>query len=229
MIKYADNAFHALKVTFANEIGTLSRQFDVDAASVMEIFCQDQKLNISSRYLRPGAAFGGSCLPKDLRAVLDAARVEAVSLPMLSGVMESNRVQVEALLKRVTAAGRTRVGIVGLAFKEGTDDVRESPLAAVVENLTGKGYPVQIYDAHLSVASLVGRNRSFALAAIPHLAELLRNDLAQLVADCDTVVVSHRLTPAAWASVRWRPAQRVIDLVNVPELRTVPGYQGLYW
>lgn len=229
MIKYADNCFHALKVTFANEIGLLSRELGIDAHAVMDVFCRDQKLNISPKYLKPGAAFGGSCLPKDLRAVLDMAREVARPLPMLHGVLESNRVQIDSLLRRVISPQRPTVGLVGLAFKEGTDDVRESPMVTVVEQLCGKGHRVVIYDGCLSLGTLVGRNRSFALQAIPHLAELLTQDLQRVVDESDIVLVSHRLQPEMWRQIRWRAGARVIDLVNVPELHDAPGYEGLYW
>ena len=229
MIKYADNCFHALKVSFANEMGLLSRELGIDAQAVMAVFCRDEKLNISPRYLRPGAPFGGSCLPKDLRAVLDLARQTATPLPLLAGALESNQKQIDALLRRIAAPQRPTVGIIGLAFKEGTDDVRESPMVHLVEQLGGKGHRLRIYDGCLALGSLVGRNRSFALEAIPHLAELLTADLQQVINEADVVVVSHRLTPESWSQVQWKPSQRVIDLVNIPELRDLPGYEGLYW
>jgi GDP-mannose 6-dehydrogenase len=229
MIKYADNCFHALKVTFANEIGLMCKELGVDSHAVMEVFCADHKLNISPKYLKPGFAFGGSCLPKDLRAILDKARDTATDLPMLANVLTSNKAQIEALLRRVQSETRPRVGLIGLAFKEGTDDVRESPLVAVVESLSGRGHAVRIFDEHLSLQTLVGANRSFAFSAIPHLTELMTSDLADVVGNSDVLIVSHRLRPGTWASVAFRPDQRVIDLVNVPELHQAPGYEGLYW
>jgi len=229
MIKYADNCFHALKVTFGNEIGLIAKELGVDSHAVMDVFCADQKLNLSPRYLRPGFAFGGSCLPKDLRAILDKARDVAVDLPMLAGVMASNRMQIESLLHRVVTEQRPRVGVIGLAFKEGTDDVRESPLVAVVEQLCGKGLPVRIYDEHLSPQALLGANRSFAFNAIPHLTDLMSTDLKQVVRESDVLIVSHRLQPSTWAGVEFRPQQRVIDLANIPELHRATGYEGLYW
>jgi GDP-mannose 6-dehydrogenase len=229
MVKYADNAFHAVKVTFANEIGMLCKSLDVDAAAVMDLFCQDTKLNISARYLRPGFAFGGSCLPKDVRGLLDTARHGAVAVPMLSGALESNRIQVDQLAKRVLGPGRYTVGLVGLAFKERTDDVRESPAVALVEQLTGKGHPVVIHDRHLAVRRLVGANLSFALHSIPHLAELLVDDLQTVVDRSRVVVVSHRLDAPTWAGVTWPDGVRILDLVGIPELVDLPGYEGLYW
>jgi len=229
MIKYADNCFHAVKVTFANEMGLLCRELGVDSHRVAEVFVQDTKLNISPRYLRPGFAFGGSCLPKDLRAVLDAAREAALPLPMLGGTLESNRSQIDQLLARVLSPDRPRVGLVGLTFKEATDDVRESPMVQLVETLTGKGHPVRVYDASLSVARLVGGNRAFALRSIPHLAEILVPDLQQVIDDSDLLVVAHRLAPETWAAVELPRGLRVIDLVGVDALRDADGYEGLYW
>lgn len=229
MVKYADNSFHAVKVAFANEIGVMCREYSVDARAVMEIFCQDTVLNISPKYLRPGSPFGGSCLPKDLRALLDAARESAATLPMLSGVLHSNQTRIADLVGRVTTVPRRAVGLVGLAFKEGTDDVRESPAVALVEQLLGKGHPLRIYDQHLSLQSLTGANRSFALQSIPHLAELLTDDLNAVVANAEVLVVCHRLDEAHWRGVDWPEEQRIIDLAGVEALKDRPGYEGVYW
>lgn len=230
MVKYADNCFHALKVTFGNEIGLICKSLGIDSHAVMDIFCKDRKLNISDKYLRPGNPFGGSCLPKDLRGILDASRVTATPLPMHAGMLESNRVQIDRLVKRIIAtSGRAPLGLVGLAFKEGTDDVRESPMVYLVEQLLGKGVPVRIYDEHLAVQRLVGSNKSFALESIPHLAELLSNDLAAVVKASRTLVVNHRLDAKRWSAAGLTAEYRVIDLVNIPELRSLRGYDGLYW
>ena len=229
MVKYADNCFHALKCTFGNEIGMICRMLGVDSHKVMDVFCADTKLNISTKYLRPGFAFGGSCLPKDLSAILDAARAAATPLPMLAGTLVSNEAQIKALLERIVSKTRPKVGVIGLAFKEGTDDVRESPIVTVVESLYGKGHPVKIFDRHLSVEALVGANRSFAFSLIPHLAELMTEKIRDVTDWADILVVSHRLEPATWAAVDFKPGQRVIDLIDIPELRTAKGYEGLYW
>lgn len=230
MVKYADNAFHAVKVTFGNEIGLLCRTFGVDARAVMDVFCSDTKLNISPKYLRPGMPFGGSCLPKDVRALLDLGREAAVDTPLLHGTIASNGYQVSRILDQIRTQPRASVGIVGLAFKEGTDDVRESPMVHIVEQLVGKGHPVRIYDENLSVASLVGRNRSYALESIPHLAELLEPRLDALTSTVDVLIVHQKLRPTAWESVRWRgQEQRILDVVGLDALRAVPGYEGLYW
>ena len=148
---------------------------------------------------------------------------------MLAGVLESNRIQVESLLKRIMNTQPRTVGIVGLTFKEGTDDVRESPMVTVVEQLCGKGHDVRIYDEHLSLPAMVGANLSFALLSIPHLAELLTSDLQAVVNDADVLAVSHRLTAETWNGITWTEQLRVIDLVNIPELLNAPNYEGLYW
>jgi GDP-mannose 6-dehydrogenase len=229
MVKYADNAFHAVKVSFANEMGMLCRAMGVDSRRVMELFCADTKLNISAKYLRPGGAYGGSCLPKDVAAMLDAARQEAVPMTMLAAARESNDIQVRELLARIRGIERPTVGIIGLAFKEGTDDVRQSPLVAVVEHLVGKGSAVRVYDRHLAVHDMMGANKSFALQSIPHLADMLSHDLRSVVENSQVIVVNHRLTDDDWKSVNWSAVQRVIDLANVPALQRLPCYSGIYW
>jgi len=229
MVKYADNCFHALKVTFANELGLICKPLGVDSHAVMNVFCRDRKLNISEKYLRPGLAFGGSCLPKDLRGLLDGARETATPLHMLSGIVESNRVQIDHLLRRILSPKRPTVGIVGLAFKEGTDDVRESPMVTLVENLCGKGHPVLVYDEHLAMQRLEESNLSYVLQSIPHLSDLLTQDLQDMVNRSVVVVISHRLHPEKWRNISWRSNQTIIDLVNIPELTILENYEGLYW
>lgn len=230
MVKYADNSFHALKVTFGNEIGLICKAMGIDSRALMDVFCRDLKLNISEKYLRPGNPFGGSCLPKDLRALLDASRTTAVPMPMHAGMLESNRQQVDRIVERIVAAnGRHPVGLIGLAFKEGTDDVRESPMVALAEQLLGKGIPVRIYDENLTISNMIGSNRSFATEAIPHLVELLSNDLKSVVAASQTLVINHRLTTEKWASAGLRSDQSLFDLVNVEELGSESHYEGLYW
>jgi len=230
MVKYADNSFHALKVTFGNEIGLICQALGIDSHALMDVFRRDNKLNISDKYLMPGNPFGGSCLPKDLRALLDVSRSTAVALPMHAGMLESNRQQVDWIVKRIIATtGRQIVGIVGLAFKEGTDDVRESPMVALAEQLLGKGIPVRIYDEHLAVANMVGSNRRFIFDAIPHLTDLLSRDLREVADASRTLVVNHRLSVEKWNSAAIRPDKHVLDLVNVAELRGLPNYDGLYW
>jgi GDP-mannose 6-dehydrogenase len=229
LIKYADNCYHAVKITFANEIGMLAQELGVNAREVMDVFMRDTKLNISTAYLKPGAPFGGSCLPKDLRAIMSEARQLGVSLPMLDGVLRSNTEQIEQIKQRILEGPHKNVGIVGLAFKENTDDVRESPMVALVEWLIGKGSQVRIYDAYLATERLIGANRAFALTSIPHLAALVSQDLSDVVETSDLVLVSHRVTSEAWTAASWRREQRVIDLVGVPCLADGCQYEGLYW
>lgn len=230
MVKYAANCFHAAKVTFANEIGELCRTLGVDSRSVMDIFVQDDKLNISAKYLRPGNPFGGSCLPKDLRAVLDIARQEAVTLPMLAGTLLSNQHQIDSLAERVLAANPKRVALIGLAFKEGTDDLREAPMVALVERLLGKGVEVSVFDSELAVEDLHGANAAFALSTLPHLADLVSRDLDAVVEAADVVVINHRLaTVADWDSITMPSGAIILDLASTTALAGRPGYEGIYW
>jgi GDP-mannose 6-dehydrogenase len=169
MVKYVDNSWHALKIGFANEIGNLCKSFDIDAHEVMKIFCQDQKLNISPAYLLPGFAFGGSCLPKDLRALAYKAKMHDLELPILTSILPSNEMQVNRGLQLIREKGHKRVGVLGFSFKAGTDDLRESPMIEVIERLLGKGHDLRIYDKNVNIASLVGANRDFILNRIPHI------------------------------------------------------------
>lgn len=190
MVKYSDNIFHALKITFANEIGQFCHAHGVDSREVMEVFCSDTKLNLSPRYLRPGFAFGGSCLPKDLRAFLHAAKLRDVNTPMLAGVLPSNKSQIETTLERILAMGARRVGFFGLAFKSGTDDLRESPLVTLAEMLAGKGMELKIHDEFVNVTRLVGGNRAYIEQHLPHLAKVLVPAASELDT-CDLIVVGH--------------------------------------
>ena len=228
MVKYTDNCFHAAKVTFANEIGVLCREQGINAVDVMKVFCQDTKLNISPRYLRPGNPFGGSCLPKDLRAMLDLARQSAVETPMLRGIADSNREQIETLVRRILDRATGPIGIVGLAFKENTDDLRESPSLAIVERLYGKGREVRIFDEYLSVGDIYGSNRQFALQEIPHLESLFCDDLQTLVDHCQLLLVFHRLGSETLAALDFREEQYVIDFTNSFEKDGVL-MEGVYW
>lgn len=212
MVKYACNAFHALKVTFANEIGRLCQPMNVDSGEVMGIFCQDNRLNISTRYLQPGFAFGGSCLPKDLRALVHFARHRDIDLPVLEAILPSNQRQIQLALEAVQGAGRLRVALAGLSFKPGTDDLRESPAVLLAETLIGKGYCVRIYDPAVRLARLVGGNRAFIEQAIPHFAALFCDTPEELVEDAEVIVAVHGLTPELAALIR--PHQTVIDLTG---------------
>ena len=227
--KYADNCFHATKIAFANEIGMLCKAIGVDSNKVMNLLISDSRLNISDKYLTPGMAFGGSCLPKDLRAILKGAKDLSTPLPMLNGVLSSNSVQVERVLERITKFGRTKIGIIGLAFKEGTDDTRESPILDIVKSLKKKQYRLRIYDQNICIEKLVGVNRENILSPISDLANCLKDDLTEVVGWAETIVVAHRLKPEVWEAICWEKRHLILDLVNIPALRKAPNYEGLYW
>jgi GDP-mannose 6-dehydrogenase len=230
LVKYSDNAWHALKVAFANEIGTLCRALGLDSHRVMEIFCADTRLNLSPKYLRPGFAFGGSCLPKDLRALTYKARRHDLDLPILDSVLISNRRHIERGLRMILDQQRQRIGVLGLSFKAGTDDLRESPMVEVVECLLGKGYEIRIFDPSVSAPSLVGANRNYILDRIPHISRLLVRTPDELVAHADVVVVGN--ADAAYRKVieSLSDDQVVVDFVrlsNRPELGE--HYHGICW
>ncbi|MGH8722010.1 MAG: nucleotide sugar dehydrogenase, partial [Burkholderiales bacterium] len=191
MVKYADNAWHALKVGFANEIGNLCKALAVDSHRVMGIFCQDTKLNLSPYYLRPGFAFGGSCLPKDLRALLYRAKTLDVALPILSSILPSNALQIERALQAVIDAGRREVGVLGFSFKAGTDDLRESPVVELAERLIGKGYDLRMYDRNVSLARLHGANRDYILNRIPHISRLMVGSVDEVLDHAGTLVIGN--------------------------------------
>lgn len=228
MVKYCDNAFHAVKITFANEIGQLMGALGLHSQDVMEIVCADKKLNISPAYLKPGFAFGGSCLPKDLRALLYQATDSGLDLPLLRGVLASNGTQIESLIKRIDEKHPSRIGMVGLAFKPNTDDVRESPLVILGERLLSRGYELQVYDPQLGIRPIVGSNRDYVERHLPQLSQLMVPSLNELCS-CDMIVVGHPLNDATWPN-RWlEEGKTVLDLVGMYPSPEHPGYQGLYW
>ncbi len=201
MIKYACNCFHAVKIGFANEIGALCGKLDIPAAEVMHTFCQDDKLNISAAYLRPGFAFGGSCLPKDLRALTYRAQRLDLNLPLLQNVLPANEQQLRRAVDRVMALPAKRLGVYGLAFKENTDDLRESPIVTLLEHLIGKGREVRVYDPHIQMDQIYGANKNFVLNAIPHIGKLLTGSLAELLENSDHLVLAQKPTPAAMVQI----------------------------
>lgn len=230
-VKVLCNAYHAVKLAFANEAGGVLASYGVDARDAFRLFCEDRQLNISPAYLRPGFAFGGSCLPKDMRSLLALARDKDVATPFLGGVLPSNDAVVERALALITAGGRKPVALLGLAFKPGTDDLRESPFVALAERLLGKGYPLRIFDRHVEVARLVGSNRSYIEREIPHLEALMVPEPAAAIRDAAVVVVGHLGREDRPALLDSLGDQRVIDLAGLPELRERAGsrYQGLCW
>ncbi len=229
MVKYADNTWHATKVAFGNEIGEVCRGAGVDSHQVMEIFLADRHLNISPYYLRPGFAFGGSCLPKDLRALTYHGRHQDIDLPLLSGVLASNERIIDGMARRVLDSGARKVGMYGLAFKPNTDDLRESPFVTLAERLIGKGVQLRIYDEYIQPEKLTGANRQYIEAMIPHFMGLLVQGFAPLEAWADLIIVGHRTPNSdAWAATR-DPRVPVLDLARVPGLLGQPGVRGASW
>ena len=225
MVKYIDNAWHALKIGFANEVGTLCKSLGVDAKRAMEMFCMDTKLNISSAYLSPGFAFGGSCLPKDLRALNYTAKVRDLELPILSSILRSNDLQVTRGLQLIMAKGHTRVGILGFSFKEGTDDLRESAMVEVIERLVGKGYDLRIYDRNVQLAKLVGANREYVLNRIPHIAALMVDDIGAVLRHGRTIVIGNKDPEFRVIPERLQDGQCIVDFVRIANLA---GKNGKY-
>ena len=229
-VKYACNAFHATKVAFANEIGRFGKQLQIDTATVMSLLCQDKRLNISSYYLRPGNPFGGSCLPKDVRALTQAARREGVSLPVLENLLASNEQHARSLLHLIEKIGRTEVVILGLSFKPNTDDLRESCMVEVAQTLLGRGYKVRIYDPQLNLAQLVGTNKRLIDTKMPHLASLLHSDLAMAIGAEGLIVVAQRCAPLADLAKCVTPKHSILDVNGWPELKGLPtAYEGFCW
>jgi GDP-mannose 6-dehydrogenase len=230
MVKYVDNAWHALKVSFANEIGDVCRALNIDSHAVMDIFCQDTKLNLSGSYLKPGFAFGGSCLPKDLRALTHKGRTMDLELPILNAIVPSNRMQVETGLSLILDQGKKKIGILGFSFKAGTDDLRESPMVNVIERLLGKGYDLRVYDKNVNMARLIGANRDYLLNLIPHIASLMTETLAEVLDHAEVLVIGNKSAEFDGIVDRIRPDQVVVDLVRIAPLTTQEGkYYGICW
>jgi GDP-mannose 6-dehydrogenase len=232
MTKYVDNSFHALKVTFANEIGALCAAAGLDSHAVMDVFLADTKLNLSAAYLRPGFAFGGSCLPKDVRALLHTARRNDVDVPVLSNVLTSNEGHLRRAVELVVASGGRRVGIFGLSFKAGTDDMRESPLVELAERLSGKGFDIRIYDPTVSLSRLLGANQAYLDQRLPHIAEMLTDDVDAVLAHAEVCVVGSRDERVLAALERVQDRHQIVDLVRMPDAaqrRGDPRYTGIAW
>jgi GDP-mannose 6-dehydrogenase len=231
MVKYIDNCWHALKIAFANEIGNLCKSLSIDSHKAMGIFCQDKKLNISPAYLLPGFAFGGSCLPKDIRALTYKAKQHDLQMPILSAILPSNEMQVIKGLELIMGKGHKRVGVLGFSFKAGTDDLRESPMIEVIERLIGKGYDLRIYDKNVHVASLVGANRDFILNRIPHISKLMVENMDAIFDHGETIVIGNNDPDFKIAPQRLRNGQCVVDFVRIAaERRSENGqYDGICW
>ncbi|MGH7399610.1 MAG: nucleotide sugar dehydrogenase [Candidatus Rokuibacteriota bacterium] len=230
-VKYCCNNFHALKITFANETARLCEALGVDPFEVMDLVCRDTQLNISKAYLKPGFAFGGSCLPKDLRATMYLAKMRDVELPMLGGILSSNRNHIEHAIRKVMESGRRRVGMIGLSFKTGTDDLRESPLVLLAEHFIGKGLSLLVYDPEVHLSRLLGANRRFIESHVPHIGSLLRSDLEGVIAESEVLVVGLN-DPRIFEILEkhTRDDQLILDLVRLPRPQVLRGkYSGLCW
>lgn len=231
MVKYCDNSFHALKVAYANEIGGLCREYGVDSHRVMDIFCSDTKLNISPAYLKPGFAFGGSCLPKDVRALASETKRLDLDSPILNAILPSNRAQIARTVKTLLPFKGKKIGFLGLSFKGGTDDLRESPIVEVIETLLGKGFDLRIYDKYVSIARLLGANKAYIEKEIPHIADLIEEDLGELAAFADVLVVANH-SPEYGGLVRTLDRRKtLIDLVRIvgDPSQVKAAYRGSSW
>jgi GDP-mannose 6-dehydrogenase len=232
MTKYADNSFHALKVAFANEIGAICKTVGIDSHQVMDVFVSDTKLNISPAYLKPGFAFGGSCLPKDVRAVVHRAKHLDVETPLLDAILPSNERHIDRVYDAVVARPGRNVGLYGLAFKSGTDDLRESPTVVLAERLLGRGYDLRIYDPQVRMSQIVGANRAYVEARIPHLSRLIGDDADEIASWADTNILVNASSEAVAALGRLAPERPILDLARssaAAELETRKGYFGVAW
>ncbi len=231
MVKYVSNAFHALKVTFANEVGNICKAQDIDSHKVMDIFCKDTKLNISPYYLKPGFAFGGSCLPKDLKAILYHSRHFDQDSPVLEAILPSNLRQVDKAYQMVSQTKSKRVGVLGFSFKAGTDDLRDSPMVELIERLIGKGYHLAVYDSNVSLANLYGANKAYIEQEIPHIASLMRDSIDAVLEDSEVIIIGNGAPEFSHIIGNVRPDQTIIDLVRIAD--NVNGsngqYKGICW
>ena len=229
LVKYTDNVWHALKVGFANEIGNIAKAVGIDGHEVLDIFCKDTKLNLSPYYMKPGFAFGGSCLPKDVRALTYKSRSLDLNTPILNAIIPSNECQIEKGLSMITSKGNKKVGILGFSFKAGTDDLRESPLVEVIERLIGKGYDIRLYDKNVKIASLVGANKDYILNAIPHISNLMVDSIDEVVNHADTIVIGNGAEEFKNIASQIADSKVVVDLVRIIDARSNDKYDGICW
>ncbi|MBV6448248.1 UDP-glucose/GDP-mannose dehydrogenase family protein [Nitrosomonas sp.] len=229
MVKYADNTWHAVKVAFANEIGNLCKAEGIDGHKVMEIFCQDTKLNLSPYYMKPGFAFGGSCLPKDVRALMYKGKSLDMDLPLINAILPSNQRQIEKGINMIVEKGNKKIGILGFSFKAGTDDLRESPLVEVIEYLIGKGYELKLYDKNVNLAALTGANQDYILNHIPHISKLMASSLDEVLKFAQTIVIGNGAAEFRNVPDEIKPEQVVVDLVRIVPKLSGERYDGICW
>ncbi|MDV6346617.1 UDP-glucose/GDP-mannose dehydrogenase family protein [Nitrosomonas sp. Is35] len=229
MAKYADNTWHAVKVAFANEIGNLCKAEGIDGHKVMEIFCQDTKLNLSPYYMKPGFAFGGSCLPKDVRALMYKGKSLDMDLPLINAILPSNQRQIEKGIKMIVEKGNKKIGILGFSFKAGTDDLRESPLVEVIEYLIGKGYELKLYDKNVNLAALTGANQDYILNHIPHISKLMASSMDEVLNFAQTIVIGNGAAEFRSVPDEIKPEQVVVDLVRIVPKLSGDQYDGICW
>jgi GDP-mannose 6-dehydrogenase len=230
-VKYLCNVFHAMKIVFANEAGSVLKACGLDGREVMKIFCKDTQLNISPAYLRPGFAFGGSCLPKEVKGFLTLAREKDVPIPALGGLLDSNVAHIDRAYEMIARDGRRKVALFGLAFKPGTDDMRDSPLVTLAERLIGKGFDLSIYDNFVKISRLLGKNKEFIDREIPHLDKLLQETPEQALDGAQVIVIGHADPAARMAVIAQSKGKRIIDLSGYADLRNTPAaeYEGICW
>jgi GDP-mannose 6-dehydrogenase len=231
MVKYADNVWHALKVCFANEIGNVCKAASIDSHAVMDIFCKDTKLNLSPYYMKPGFAFGGSCLPKDVRALTYKARTLDLDLPVLNAILPSNERQIDRAFRLVTSKGKKRIGVLGFSFKAGTDDLRESPLVELIERLLGKGYDLRLYDRNVNLASLRGANRDFILNHIPHISKLMVSTLEDAIAFGEVIIVGNGDSEFRDLHTRVGRDKEIVELIRLAPIgeKSRENQEGICW
>lgn len=227
MIKYVNNSYHALKVVFANEVGQICKKLGIDSHEVMRIFCMDKQLNISPYYFKPGFAYGGSCLPKDLKGLKTLAHDLYLDTPVLASIDESNQNHIRFAIKQIENSGKRKIGILGLSFKAGTDDMRNSPIVNIIEHLHGKGYEIKIYDKNVSISRLIGKNKSVIMEKLPHLNSLLCDNLEEVTEWAEMLVISNK--EDAFKQIKPKAGQLVLDLVRIKELENLDGYCGVCW
>lgn len=230
MIKYACNIYHALKITFANEIGMVSKHLGIDSHKVMKYFCNDKKLNISERYLKPGFAYGGSCLPKDVRAFVYQARLKGIEVPLITALEQSNDYQVKRAFDLIRGLKRRKVGFLGISFKEGTDDLRESPQIRLIKMLIGEGMEVNIYDENVFLAKLLGRNREYIESEIPHIANYIKKNIEQVISSAEVIIIGNKIKKVKEIMNGMKGDKEIVDLVRLEEdIADIQNYHGICW